>query len=232
MNGIEIITISIKVRHMAPQEVLNRRKKFWPRNILKNERNILLINLYLWLIAEGFIDGRASRNQNKKYAFSNFEKRQNLKLLPRVSVKYFLKASFRKDVAPNESDRRVQKLCKSDLRYWNYNNFYKIEVYGPVRKSLTEEQNFWLRNILTNKRNILLIKLWLTAEGFIDGRASKNQNKKYAFSNFEKIQKFKIAPAGFCQIFSESKHWEKCSPEWIKPFSFKTVQIGRTVLKL
>ena len=39
--------------------------------------------------------------------FQILRKYKNLKLLPRVSVKYFLKASIGKDVAPNESDRRV-----------------------------------------------------------------------------------------------------------------------------
>ncbi len=49
--------------------------------------------------------------------------------------------------------------------------------------------------------------------------------KKYAFLNFEKIKKFEIAPAGFPEIFSESKYWKKCSPKGVGSFSLKIVQI-------
>ena len=82
-----------------------------------------------------------------------------MKLLPRVSLKYFLKTSIGNDVAPSKSNGLVFKMCKSDERYRNYNDFYKSEAYGPLRKSLTEERNFWPRNILKNERNILLINL-------------------------------------------------------------------------
>ena len=82
-----------------------------------------------------------------------------MKLLPRVSLKYFLKTSIKKDVAPSRSNCIVQKMCKSDERYRNYNDFYKSEAYGPLRKSLTEERNVWPRNILNNEQNISLINL-------------------------------------------------------------------------
>ena len=69
-------------------------------------------------------------------------------------------------------------------------------------------------------------------KGLSTGERQKHKRQKYAFSNLEEIKKIEIAPAGFSQIFSESKHWKRCSPEWIGPFSLKIVQIGWTVLKL
>ncbi len=90
--------------------------------------------------------------------FQISRKYKNLKLLPRVPIKYFLKASIGKDVAPNKSDRLVLKLCKSDQRYGNYNGFYKSVAYGPLRNSLTEERHFWSRNILTNEWKVFAIQ--------------------------------------------------------------------------
>ncbi len=107
----------------------------------------------MWRRAEGFIDGRASKNQKKKEETAScisegsrslWPTAQKLKLLPRVSLKYFLRASIKKEVAPSESERLIQKLCKSDERYWNYKDFYKSEPYGPLRNALTEEIIFGL----------------------------------------------------------------------------------------
>ncbi len=54
-------------------------------------------------------------HKRQKYAFSNLEEIKTIEIAPTgFFLKYFLKASIGKGVAPGESDRLVLKLCKSD----------------------------------------------------------------------------------------------------------------------